>query len=406
MFCMRSISPSSICITTDESKKINANIIPINVIIARLINDSIANASNFKAGCIWPKNPLSFILAFSLILHGNYFKSNKFFNSVKPLGKFKFGNISFNHPPVILAPMEDVTDPPFRVICREMGADWVYSEFISADGLIRNSDKSKHKLDIYPGERPVSIQIFGANIEAMVEAAKIAEEAAPEFIDINFGCPVKKVAGKGAGAGMLQDVPKMVKLTEEIVKAVEVPVTAKTRLGWDLSSKNIVETAEKLQDTGIAALAIHGRTRCQMYKGDADWTLIGEVKNNQRMHIPIIGNGDIKSAMDAKNAIEKYGVDGIMVGRASIGNPWIFKEISGLLKSNETLNQPDIKERVEVCLRHLEMSVEWKGERVAINEMRKHYSNYFKAIPNFKQHRIKLVTASSLEEVKDILFGI
>lgn len=302
--------------------------------------------------------------------------------------------------------MEDVTDPPFRVICREMGADWVYSEFISADGLIRNSDKSKHKLDIYPGERPVSIQIFGANIEAMVEAAKIAEEAAPEFIDINFGCPVKKVAGKGAGAGMLQDVPKMVKLTEEIVKAVEVPVTAKTRLGWDLSSKNIVETAEKLQDTGIAALAIHGRTRCQMYKGDADWTLIGEVKNNQRMHIPIIGNGDIKSAMDAKNAIEKYGVDGIMVGRASIGNPWIFKEISGLLKSNETLNQPDIKERVEVCLRHLEMSVEWKGERVAINEMRKHYSNYFKAIPNFKQHRIKLVTASSLEEVKDILFGI
>lgn len=316
---------------------------------------------------------------------------------------YKFGNISFNHPPVILAPMEDVTDPPFRVLCREMGADWVYSEFISADGLIRNSDKSKHKLDIFPGERPVSIQIFGANIDAMVEAAKIAEEAAPEFIDINFGCPVKKVAGKGAGAGMLQDVPKMVKMSEAILKSVKIPVTAKTRLGWDLSSKNILDTAEKLQDTGIAALAIHGRTRCQMYKGEADWTLIGEVKNNPRMHIPIIGNGDIKNALDAKDAIDKYGVDGIMVGRASIGNPWVFKEILSFIKNGEIITQPDLNERVGVCLRHLEMSVDWKGERVAINEMRKHYSNYFKAIPNFKQHRIKLVTASSLDDIRQIL---
>ncbi|MBS4012401.1 MAG: tRNA dihydrouridine synthase DusB [Bacteroidetes bacterium] len=299
--------------------------------------------------------------------------------------------------------MEDVTDPPFRVLCREMGADWVYSEFISADGLIRNSDKSKHKLDIFPGERPVSIQIFGANIDAMVEAAKIAEEAAPEFIDINFGCPVKKVAGKGAGAGMLQDVPKMVKMSEAILKSVKIPVTAKTRLGWDLSSKNILDTAEKLQDTGIAALAIHGRTRCQMYKGEADWTLIGEVKNNPRMHIPIIGNGDIKNALDAKDAIDKYGVDGIMVGRASIGNPWVFKEILSFIKNGEIITQPDLNERVGVCLRHLEMSVDWKGERVAINEMRKHYSNYFKAIPNFKQHRIKLVTASSLDDIRQIL---
>jgi tRNA-dihydrouridine synthase B len=287
-----------------------------------------------------------------------------------------------------------------------MGADWVYTEFISSDGLIRDSDKSKHKLDIFPGERPVSIQIFGAHIDAMVEAAKIAEEAGPEFIDINFGCPVKKVAAKGAGAGMLQDVAKMVEMTAAIVKAVKIPVTAKTRLGWDQMNKNIIDIAERLQDTGIAALAIHGRTRCQFYKGEADWTLIGDVKNNPRMKIPIIGNGDIKSAQDAKNALDKYGVDGIMVGRACIGNPWLFKEIKHYLLYGEENPKPVIKERVDVCLNHLQMSVEWKGERVAINEMRKHYSNYFKGIYNFKPIRMKLVTASSFVEVKNILSSI
>ena len=316
--------------------------------------------------------------------------------------KISIGNISFKNPPLILAPMEDVTDPPFRLICREMGADWVYSEFISAEGLIRDSEKSKHKLDIYKGERPVSIQLFGANIDSMVEAAKIAEEAKPDFIDINFGCPVKKVATKGAGAGMLSEPQKMMLMSAEIVKAVKTPVTVKTRLGWDQQSKNIVDIAEQLQDTGIAALAIHGRTRCQLYRGEADWTLIGEVKNNPRMHIPIIGNGDIKDGKSAKEALEKYGVDGIMIGRATIGNPWVFKEISSFLRTGEELPQPGIKERLDVCLRHLKMSVEWKGEKTAIFEMRKHYTTYFKGIRNVKPIRMKLFTAKSLDEVNSV----
>ncbi|MFO8067316.1 MAG: tRNA dihydrouridine synthase DusB [Bacteroidales bacterium] len=310
--------------------------------------------------------------------------------------------MTFNKEPVILAPMEDVTDPPFRVICREMGADWVYSEFVSSDGLIRGSVKSKHKLDIYPGERPVSIQIFGSDIDAMVEAAKIVETFKPDFIDINFGCPVKKVATKGAGAGMLNDPDKMIKMTEEVVKAVKLPVSVKTRLGWDMQSKNIVELSERLQDTGIALLAIHARTRCQLYKGTADWTLIGEVKNNQRMKIPIIGNGDIKCGQDVKNAIDKYGVDGVMIGRAAIGNPWVFKEVKSYIETGKTISPPDIIERAEVCKKHFEMSVKWKGEKTAIYEMRKHYSTYFKGIKDFKAFRIKLYTAVEPEEVKGI----
>lgn len=316
---------------------------------------------------------------------------------------FKFGNISFESIPLILAPMEDVTDPPFRLICKEMGADWVYTEFISSEGLVREAEKSKHKLDILSNERPVSIQIFGANIDIMVEAARITESANPDFIDINFGCPVKKVAQKGGGAGMLNDLPKMARMAEEIVKAVKTPVTVKTRLGWDKQQKNIVEIAEKLQDAGISALAIHGRTKCQLYKGEADWTLIGEVKNNPRITIPIIGNGDICDGFSAKNAIDKYGVDGIMIGRAAIGNPWLFREIKQYLLNAEIIEKPDIKERVEICKKHLVSSVNWKGERTAIFEMRKHYSNYFKGIQNFKPVRLKLVTSDSLDEVVNIL---
>lgn len=298
--------------------------------------------------------------------------------------------------------MEDVSDPPFRVICREMGADWVYTEFISSDGLIRDSEKSKHKLDIFPGERPVSIQIFGADIDAMVEAARIVEATKPDFIDINFGCPVKKVAAKGAGAGMLNNPDKMIKMTEKVVKAVKLPVSVKTRLGWDMQSKNIVELSERLQDTGIAMLAIHARTRCQLYKGIADWTLIGEVKNNQRMNIPIIGNGDLKCGDDVKNAIEKFGVDGVMIGRASIGNPWVFKEVKCYLETGKTIDPPDIQERVEVCKKHFEMSVKWKGEKTAIFEMRQHYSAYFKGIKDFKPIRMKLYSATNYNEVVEI----
>ncbi len=317
--------------------------------------------------------------------------------------EIKIGNINFSHPPIILAPMEDVSDPPFRVICREMGADWVFTEFISADGLIRDAAKSLAKMDVFPGERPVSIQIFGAHIDAMVEAAKIVEQAKPDFIDINFGCPVRKVATKGAGAGMLQDIPKMVEMTRQIVKAVHTPVTVKTRLGWDEKSKFIVDTAERLQDVGIAALTIHGRTRNQLYGGTADWTLIGEVKNNPQMHIPIIGNGDIKDPQSARDALEKWGVDGIMIGRASIGNPWIFKQIKHYFQTGELIKEPEISERAEVCKKHLQMSVEWKGERVAVFEMRRHYCTYFRGIRNFKPFRMQLVTAPTAQEVYDII---
>jgi tRNA-dihydrouridine synthase B len=320
-----------------------------------------------------------------------------------PPRKVTIGNITFNDVPLILAPMEDVTDPPFRVLCREKGADWVFSEFISSDGLIRDAAKSLVKLDIYPGERPVSIQIFGAHIDAMIESAKIVEQAQPDFIDINFGCPVRKVAAKGAGAGMLQDIPKMIEMTRRIVKAVKVPVTVKTRLGWDEKSKHIPEIAEQLQDTGIAALTIHGRTRSQFYTGTADWTLIGKIKNNPRIQIPIIGNGDIKDPISALNALQKYGVDGLMIGRASIGNPWIFQHIRHYFNTGEILPDPSVAERAELCRRHLQMSIQWKGERTAVMEMRRHYCTYYKGIKNFKPFRMKLVTTWSAEDVFRII---
>ncbi|MBW6499563.1 MAG: tRNA dihydrouridine synthase DusB, partial [Bacteroidales bacterium] len=277
------------------------------------------------------------------------------------------------------------------------------TEFIAADGLIRDADKSLQKLDIYPAERPVSIQIFGAHIDAMVEAAKVAAASNPDFVDINFGCPVRKVASKGAGSGIMNDVPKMVEMTRRIVQAIGLPVTVKTRLGYDQKTKDIVDIAERLQDCGIAALAIHGRTRCQMYSGQADWSLIGEVKNNPRMHIPIIGNGDITSPELALKALNDFGVDGIMVGRASIGNPWIFKQISQYLDSGIISPAPDMRERIAMCRRHIEMSVKWKGERVALFEMRRHYSHYFKGIVNFKPFRMRLVTAPSLEALYAVL---
>lgn len=314
-----------------------------------------------------------------------------------------FGNHSFPDIPLILAPMEDVTDPPFRRLCRELGADWVYTEFISADGLVRDAVKSIRKLDIYPSERPVSIQLFGAHIEAMVGAAIAAQEAKPDFIDINFGCPVRKVASRGGGSGIMNDLPKMAEMTRRIVDVADLPVTVKTRLGYDQQNKNIVDIAERLQDCGIAAIAIHGRTRCQLYRGEADWTLIGEVKNNPRMHIPVIGNGDISDGPSARQALDRYGVDGLMIGRAAIGNPWVFKEIRHFLATGEALPGPGLKERLDVCRRHIGDSVEWKGERTGLFEMRRHYCHYFKGIPRFKPYRMRLVTASSLVELYDLL---
>ena len=319
------------------------------------------------------------------------------------LQSIKIGNVTFPHLPVVLAPMEDISDPPFRKICKEMGADWVYTEFISADGLIRDADKSLHKLDIYPEERPVSIQVFGAHIDAMVRAAEVAASAGPDFVDINFGCPVRKVASKGAGSGIMNDVPKMVEMCRRIVQAVDLPVTVKTRLGYDQNSKHIVDIAERLQDCGIAALAIHGRTRCQMYRGTADWTLIGAVKNNPRMHIPIIGNGDIKDGRDAKNAFEKYGVDGVMIGRAGTGNPWVFREVRHYLNTGEILPPPSVRERIEFCRRHISLSADWKGERTTVFEMRKHYGAYFRDIPHFKPFRMQLVKADSIGALDEIL---
>ena len=326
------------------------------------------------------------------------------FDSLHDTGKgCTIGNTHFPFLPLVLAPMEDITDPPFRLLCREMGADWVYTEFISADGLIRDAGKSRKKLDIFPGERPVSIQLFGADPEAMEEAARIAEEASPEFIDINFGCPVRKVASKGAGSGILKDTPKMVDITRRVVRAVNTPVTVKTRLGYDRQSQWIADTAERLQDCGIAALAIHGRTRCQMYSGTADWTLIGEVKKNPRMHVPIIGNGDIVDGPTAARALEEYGVDGIMVGRGAIGNPWVFREIKHYLSTGEHFPGPSVKERLHTCRRHIRMAIDWKGEKTALFEMRKHYAQYFKGIPHFKPYRMQLVTTTSAEDLFRLL---
>jgi len=304
--------------------------------------------------------------------------------------------------PLILAPMEDITDPPFRVLCKRLGADVMVSEFISSEGLIRDAVKSLHKLDFSESERPIGIQIFGHDEISLCKAAEVAEKANPDFIDINWGCPVRKIVAKGAGAGILNDIPKMVRITKSVVEAVKLPVTVKTRLGWDDSSRNIVSIAEQLQDVGIAAISIHGRTKAQLYRGVADWTLIGEVKNNKRMFIPVIGNGDIDSPEKAKEML-KYNVDGLMIGRATIGNPWIFKQIKAYLKDGTIIPLPTINERVEICKEHLKNSIEWKGEVTGIAEMRKHYSGYFKGIPDFKPYRIILVTSKEANQLYDTL---
>ncbi len=315
----------------------------------------------------------------------------------------KIRDIELGDFPLLLAPMEDVSDPPFRALCKENGVDLMYTEFISSEGLIRDAVKSMQKLDIYEYERPIGIQIFGNDIESMIQATKITEQTNPDIIDINYGCPVKKVACKGSGAGILQDIPKMVKMTAEIVKATHLPVTVKTRLGWDEDTKYIVEVAERLQDVGIEAISIHGRTRKQMYKGEANWTLIREVKNNPRMKIPVFGNGDVDTPEKALAYKNEYGVDGIMIGRASIGYPWIFNEIKHFVKTGEHLAKPGLKERVEVTRRHLEMSVKWKGESLGMVEMKRHYTNYFKGIPHFKDYKTKLVTSFDLQEIYDTL---
>lgn len=314
----------------------------------------------------------------------------------------KIADIQLRDRPLFLAPMEDVTDASFRYICKRFGADMMYTEFISSDGLIRDARKSLDKLKIFNYERPIGIQIYGHIPEAMVEAAKMAEAARPEVIDINFGCPVNKIAKRGAGSGMMREPEKMIAITKAIVENVKIPVTVKTRLGWDEDSKIIVDLAEKLQDTGIAALTIHGRTRAQMYKGEADWTLIGKVKENPRMHIPIIGNGDISTPEQAKKAFDTYGVDGIMIGRATFGHPWIFREIRHYLDTGEPLAPMSVTERVELAKDHLAKSIEIKGERVGVLEMRRHLSCYFKGLADFKETRLKLVTTDSPEQ----LFGL
>ena len=318
----------------------------------------------------------------------------------------RIGPIDLGDFPLLLAPMEDVSDPPFRALCKRHGADLMYTEFISSEGLIRAAAKSRKKLDIFEQERPVGIQLFGGQEEAMEEAARIAESVGPDLIDINYGCPVKKVVDKGAGACLLQDVPKMVRLTEAVVKAVKLPVTVKTRLGWSDSTKNIVEVAERLQDVGIQALSIHGRTRAQLYKGPADWTLIAEVKNNPRMHIPIFGNGDIDSPEKAREYRDRFGVDGLMIGRGSIGHPWIFNEIKHFLRTGEHLPPPTIDDKVDAARTHLEHSLAWKGPREGVLEMRRHYGNYFKGLPDFKNTRLALCTTDDPRVLLEILEGI
>lgn len=315
----------------------------------------------------------------------------------------KIGKIELGDFPLLLAPMEDVSDPPFRALCKMHGADMMYTEFISSEGLIRDAAKSLQKLDIYEYERPIGIQIFGSELDTMVECAKIIERTNPDLLDINYGCPVKKVACKGAGAGMLQDIPKMVRLTEAVVKATSLPVTVKTRLGWDDKTKNVVDNAERLQDIGIQAISIHGRTRSQMYKGEADWTLIAEVKNNPRMKIPVFGNGDIDTPEKAKLYKEKYGVDGVMIGRAAIGYPWIFREVKHYLETGEMLAPPTLQERVDAVKFHLTKSYEWKGPKAGITEMRMHYANYFKGLPNFKEYRMQLVSLMEFDALMQVL---
>ncbi len=318
----------------------------------------------------------------------------------------KIGPIELPEFPLLLAPMEDVSDPPFRYVCKQYGADLMYTEFISSEGLIRDAIKSRKKLDIFEYERPIGIQIFGGDEEAMALSAKIVDATNPDLVDINFGCPVKKVVCKGAGAGVLKDIDLMVRLTKAVVRSTNLPVTVKTRLGWDESSINIFEVAERLQDVGVQALTIHGRTRAQMYKGEANWKHIAEVKNNQRIKIPIFGNGDITGPEKALEYKNKFGVDGIMIGRAAIGYPWIFNEIKHFFKTGQHLPKPELANRVEVCKTHLQKSVEWKGEKLGVLEMRNHYANYFRGIPNFKETRTKLVTLNSFNELNEVLDSI
>ncbi len=311
----------------------------------------------------------------------------------------KIKNIELGEFPLLLAPMEDVSDPPFRKICKKYGADVVYTEFISSEGLIRNAKKSAQKLDIYEDERPVGIQIFGHNLDSMLQTIEIVAASKPDFIDINFGCPVKKVVNKGAGAAILKDIPKMIRLSEAMVKHSKLPITVKTRLGWDANSIIIEEAAERLQDVGIAALAIHGRTRAQMYKGNADWEPIAKVKNNPRMHIPIFGNGDVNTPEKAVLMRDQYGLDGAMIGRASIGNPWFFKQVKHYIKTGNLLDVPSISERIAVAKEHLEMATQWNGDVVGVLETRKHYSKYFSGIAHFKEYKIRMLTAPTKEEV-------
>ena len=311
----------------------------------------------------------------------------------------KIDSIELPDFPLLLAPMEDVSDPPFRALCKENGADVVYTEFISSEGLIRDAAKSVMKLDIYEKERPVGIQIFGANIDSMLRSVEIVEKTNPDIIDINFGCPVKKVVSKGAGAGILKDIDLMVSLTEAMVKHTNLPITVKTRLGWDHDSIKIVEVAERLQDVGCKAISIHGRTRAQMYKGEADWRPIAEVKNNPRMYIPVFGNGDVTTPEKAKEMRDIYGLDGAMIGRASIGYPWFFNEVKHYFKTGEHLAGPTISERTEMARRHLQMAIDWKGEHLGVVETRRHYTNYFKGIPHFKEHRLKMVTSDDPKDV-------
>ncbi len=315
----------------------------------------------------------------------------------------KIGNIDLGEFPLLLAPMEDVSDPPFRFVCKQNGVDMMYTEFVSSEGLIRDAAKSRKKLDIFEYERPIGIQIFGSDIDSMREATEITSLAGPDLVDINYGCPVKQVACRGAGASLLQDIDRMVAMTKAVVEATHLPVTVKTRLGWDDNTKNVYEVAERLQDVGIQALSIHGRTRSQMYKGNADWTMIRDIKRNPRIKIPIFGNGDVDSIEKAAAWRKEYEVDGIMIGRGSIGYPWIFREIKHFFKTGEHLEGPSIKERVDVCKVHLQKSVEWKGEKTGIFEMRRHYSNYFKGIPHFKEYRMKLVKLESLADIEDVL---
>ncbi len=315
----------------------------------------------------------------------------------------QLGRTILRDQPLFLAPMEDITDPSFRYVCKMFGADFMYTEFISSDGLIRDGRKSVKKLDLFDYERPIGIQLYGHIIDSMVVAAHRASEAGPDLIDLNFGCPVRKIATRGAGAGMLQNIPLMIEMTSAIVRAVKIPVTVKTRLGWDENSKVIVELAEQLQDTGIAGLTIHGRTRSQMYRGEADWTLIGEVKNNPRMKIPIIGNGDINGPEKAKLMFDRYGVDAIMIGRATFGRPWIFREIRHYLDTGEILPEPDVSEKADLALLHLEKSLEHKEGKSAILEMRRHLSNYFRGLPHFRDTRLRLLTSLDVDEIRGII---